>query len=422
MKANNNNIVSWTILFLIWPFGAFILSLFNGLKRNTAIVIYMFSFLLGYQAVVSGHDMEAYRARFESLSGYVSWSKLFQKLMHLYSSDQSFVIDSFSEKPDIYADLVHLLSSSITTDVRLFWGIISLVYTFFFIETLKKLHKRIIKINEKHILIIAMLLLIYVIPFSRGVTGIRFWTAFWMFNYGVVMSFEPGNRKKLIFCFLTPLVHYSFLLGVGILLISRISAFYKVFSHKWFIPVVTVIALAISQSAFVSILIDLFSVMDEGTISSSSSGYFKDEKLTSGINHAGNWYINFNYYGFQGVVGFIYLLFSFSKKSILSPKLISLTNLFYMLYLFTLPMSVTYHRFNYIFCFLALYSLVLNYPTHKVYIKRLLLITLPFLILRILVHSRIDFYLIDIQFLLDNIVTVFMEHSNVSLSEFIIGH
>lgn len=120
---------------------------------------------------------------------------------------------------DLYHPLLSYFVSRFTNNYHIFFACAGLVFGYFFSRNLWYLLERI----NKHIKLIFFLLLIafaFTVPFWR-IQSVRFWTTTQMFFFGAFPFIFENKKKYFWVCFLTPLFHWAYILGLVILLIYK---------------------------------------------------------------------------------------------------------------------------------------------------------------------------------------------------------
>lgn len=196
------------LMFFIWPFGSFIISVATLHKyKSSRIIFVMFAVLYGYTFVFSneyGADngrvvKEFYSVSEMSLSGFSEF----------LSSENT---------TDVFLPFSYYLVSKISKNPQVLYAFFALIYSLFFILSYQFI---LLLINGKRldyrIMIFLILYLVY-IRFS-AINGVRFWIACFIFIYGIMKVIIDNNYWYLILILLTPFIHFSYFLGLIILAI-----------------------------------------------------------------------------------------------------------------------------------------------------------------------------------------------------------
>ncbi len=201
------------ILFLIWPFLAFVLALTDYGKKESKKIVYLFLIYYGLTCVIDiGYYIDAagYALKLKENS-QLPFSHLFEILGNLYSSKDSI---------DIVEQLLSFLVSRFTTDHRMLFASFAAIYGFFYLKTIGLLHDKYVK-NPNWDALIFLGFFAFLLPIM-SISGFRMWTAAWIFIFGVYHVVVKGDKRFLIVTFAATLVHWSFLTINGILFIYLI--------------------------------------------------------------------------------------------------------------------------------------------------------------------------------------------------------
>jgi len=418
-------------MFILWPFGAFVMALKNGFNRHYQYIILAFSFLFGYSVYLFGGDILSYEERFYEVAK-LNWAEFVDILI--------FKIDPFTpslnyqyyretnQKPDIYAFGLQFLVSRLSDSPRLFWGLVSLIYTKFFLLFINEVKQQfeIYHFRIYHLIFISFL--IFVIPFYVAVTGVRFWTALLLFMFLLLKTTNSGKSKYIYFSLVTMLIHYSFFVPVSLLFIiyylplkKWITRFVVLFSIFFFITS--------SATGILSFIEEKVSVVDETSIGESMTTYTDveyhgDRKLKAGQR---NWYVRLRSDSLFYILVAAFLIEFFGITRLVENRYTK--NLSPYLILFFAIALIGYNlgsmgRFKNIFYLLSMARYVIIFPLNyqSKYLKYLAVVLGPSLLLYVAVTFRAGFYFVDPLLLISNPIILFLEHSGESLSEFIVGH
>jgi hypothetical protein len=249
------------------------------------------------------------------------------------------------------------------------------------------------------------------------------WTAAHIFIYGLLPFLLDGNKKRIIFCFMSILVHYSFVFPVGLLLLyitagNRISVYFGLYLFSFFLS-------EINLDVF-NYYIENYTpeILQERTAGYRSEAYV--ENFREGAPETQRWYAV--WYGKAlswAIAGFLTMLYLFGRNFFRDK--IDWLNLFS----FTLLMSGVANIFSSIpsmgifttvgnMCSLFLIALyVQNVPQERA-LKRYFWVAVPALLLYIVVALRIGMYSMSATSVLGNPMLAFLimgEH--ISLNDFI---
>ena len=202
------------ILFLIWPFLAFILALTDYSKKESKKIVYLFLIYYGLTCVIDiGYYVDAvgYALKLKENS-QLPFSHLYEMIGSLYSDKDSI---------DVVEQLLSFLVSRFTTDHRMLFASFAALFGFFYLGTINKLHEKYIK-NPNWDALIFLGFFAFLLPIM-AISGFRMWTAAWIFIYGAYHVVLKGDKRFFIVTFAATLVHWSFFTINGILLIYVIA-------------------------------------------------------------------------------------------------------------------------------------------------------------------------------------------------------
>ncbi len=195
-------------LFIIWPLGAFICSLFDIKSKKSAFVFVVFAMLFGFSISFSDTSADSYR--------YAEAFKRFDNTL-TYSS----IVDMYrsGELRDMYRLLLFYFTSLFSNNPKVMYAFAGLIYGVFSYLSLR------VFVNERgprwdrYMFVLALLFFTY--SSLANINGFRFWTG------GLVLFYSTYNfiiQKKTgwgIGILITPLFHYGFVLIVPILILYR---------------------------------------------------------------------------------------------------------------------------------------------------------------------------------------------------------
>jgi len=117
---------NYFILFLLWPFVAFLTALANFSREESRKVVYVFLVYYGLNFFIgdTGYVDSMGYARDLELHATLPFSEFFRILGGLYSSDDAV---------DIYKPLVSFVVSRFTDDHRVLFGVLAAVFGFIFL-------------------------------------------------------------------------------------------------------------------------------------------------------------------------------------------------------------------------------------------------------------------------------------------------
>ena len=194
------------LAFIVWPFLAMIESIRNYREPWAKNGIWLFVIFFGFTFVPrAGNDSMGYIVRLQELhNADVSLS---QVLGMLYKDGSKYL--------DVIQTLITYLVSRVTGDYRILFAVSGAIFGFFFSRNIWSL----IMATEGKLGAIEKILLVLlalVIPLWY-INGVRFWTAAHIFIYGAIQILLYGRMKGFLIASISVLMHFSFILPVGIL-------------------------------------------------------------------------------------------------------------------------------------------------------------------------------------------------------------
>lgn len=428
MNRSYKNFEYSLALFVIWPFGMFIYALKNYFSKNNQLIILAFSFLYGYSVFFdSGGDILRYKETYEDVTSF-KWNDYFYLLTNAWSPDKNtnYVLNAATNKPDVFALSLSFIISRFTDNPRWFWAFLSLIYTFLVLNFINTIRKETHWINNSFTQRIFFVGLVFVVPFYVGVTGVRFWPALFIFTtYATLFSYQR-KLKYLILAASSILFHYSFFVPFLLLILSFFIP-RKQGIYKLLIIISVFIFISNSISSSLGIIKNLSSNFEETSIEEASSSYTDEENLNERVlnTQKTNWYVRLKTESilyFLLIIGILDVLgvFRFNENNF-SKKMYPLMFIFLILTLLTKDLG-SISRFRYVFYLLILSRYTILAGIQPLKLKLISYIFLPILVLYIIVSFRAGFYTVEPTLLLNNMIAIFFTHSDVSLSEFLIGH
>lgn len=415
------------LFYFVFPFFGLVQGMKNFLKRNSVLPIVIFGFWFGYTVFYYSGDVLHYRDNFKFLIDY-TWNDFFTIVWNNYSREGVGIFNKdnlFHSKPDLFAITLGFLISRITEEPRLFFAVLGVIYFFLVSHFLKE---AVVYTNSSYNKNwkLFFIFLVFIVPFYVGITGVRFWTALFLFGWMVLRFINTGKTKFVFFAAFSCLMHYTFIFPVAVVSLTFFLKLNKSIAK----PVVilgVIYALLSSTTSSLDFISDIVKLADNEVIEESASSYLNQDRLSE--RHADvaatNWYvqwrihlINIFFLSFY-LIDFFYLR---NKNPVKSKFFERNYDIFFLISLFTLNLG-SIARFIYIFYFFVLIRLMEIHSSdcvkkYSIWSK----IALPILFLHILVTFRSGFYFVDPYLVfMPSILLVFFE-SDVSLSQLLIGH
>lgn len=192
---NNHKVTGGLVAFVVAPFATAIYAVTKAGEKWTYLVLALFTALFGYCAIPD-ETMDFYR--YLHLLDYFSWA------------------DTSAFGTDKYVYLVTGLVSNVTRNGHILMAVFGAIYGLLFAISLQFFTDK-EKGLPKYVYLFFVMLFANAVSL-KGLGGVRFGTATFMFFIGVYNYIITKNCKFLILIALSPLVHFSFILYDGIFL------------------------------------------------------------------------------------------------------------------------------------------------------------------------------------------------------------
>ena len=214
------------ILFLISPFIAFLYSLRNMKAKSSYVVFFLFCVFFGMAFTVPSGKSEEF-----GLDGAV-YRQIFEQ-SSIYNSDEYVLLLSdyaqFDEgSKDFYVISLSFLLSRLTDNYHVLFLVYAIVFAFFMLKSFRFLTEE--KEFDASLLSFLLAAMFILSNSIFNINGVRFWTASWIFVYGVFQVFRNNNKRYFLLICLSPMVHVSFYFVAAL---SLIAYFTKKYDRFW---------------------------------------------------------------------------------------------------------------------------------------------------------------------------------------------
>lgn len=228
LKEKRQDIAIKMVLFFVSPFLAFLYSLRRIKTKSSYFVFFLAAIFFGMSFTVSsgkdvvtgGFDGQFYRADFEDYK-YRTLGEFTDGFLGFISFDEG--------KKDYYFDTVAFYISRVTDNYHIMFMFFAIIFSYFSLKSLKFLTA------EKNFdASIVSYILVYLFLFNQifNINGVRFWTAAWIAVYSIFQIHKNANKKYVLLALLTPYIHGSYWIFLGVLLIAQL---FKKFEKIWII-------------------------------------------------------------------------------------------------------------------------------------------------------------------------------------------
>lgn len=225
LKEDNRDIADKIILFVISPFLAFLYSLQRIKTKSSYVVFFLFSVCFGLSFTIDSGKSESmqfdgasYREKFEQY-GNTTNHEYYSGLKEFFSFDEG--------AKDYYFDTVAFYVSRFTDNYHVMFMLFAVVFAFFSLKSFKFLTS---EDNFNTTLACFILAYLFMINQIFNINGVRFWTAAWVAVFVIFQIFRNGNKKYFLLALLTPFIHGSYWVFIGVLLLAY---FFKRYEKLW---------------------------------------------------------------------------------------------------------------------------------------------------------------------------------------------
>ncbi len=215
-KIEGKTIVS-ILTFMIFPFFSMLCSLFKVKNKRNLWVLFFFYLMFGLCFTINPDlefDSERYVEQFRRLGS--------DNLRDIYIAN--IMVDG--DAGDVYFPVVAWIAKNIAgTNYHVMFTLFALVIAIFTVKTIKIFYKHFF--NGQWWMYSWMVFLLIMNNSVFNINGMRFWTAAWMLAYGMLSFFAEQRKIGLVWVFITPLVHVTFILPILLFAISELTRRFK---------------------------------------------------------------------------------------------------------------------------------------------------------------------------------------------------
>jgi hypothetical protein len=209
---DNSNFRNYLILFLLWPFLAFLMALKNYNQKESKKIVYLFLIYYGLTFVIGniGVDSERYALSLMQ-NAELPFSALFDIVGGLYKDTTV----------DIAEPLISFFVSRFTSYHGVLFAVFAAIFGFFYLKSINLLYDR-YKENRGLNTFILLVFFVMIVPITL-INGFRMYTATWIFffaSWHVIVNRDP---KYLLLAGAASLIHWSFLSANAILIIYYLA-------------------------------------------------------------------------------------------------------------------------------------------------------------------------------------------------------
>lgn len=200
---------SFFILFLIWPFLAFLIALTDYTRKESRAVVFFFLVYYGLTFVSDNILMDSYR--------YVETWQFYAGLpmKDIFRAISGYYFHSASV--DFAAPLIAFLISRFTESHHVFFAAFAAIFAFFYLRSFNFLYDQ-YREKPNWNAWIFMTFSLVVIPIT-SLSVLRMWIAAWIFFYGTYQVLQTHKFKYVLLALSACLMHWSFM-TLSVLLIG----------------------------------------------------------------------------------------------------------------------------------------------------------------------------------------------------------
>jgi len=247
---------SYLILFIIWPFLAFLIALADYSRREAKGVVFFFLVYFGLTFVSDNELMDSFRYvdtwRFYAT---LPFKDIFKALSGYYS---------YSASVDFIEPLIAFIISRFTERHQVFFAVFAAIFAFFYLRSYNLLYDQ-YKASPNLNSWIFMVFTLVIIPITN-LSVLRMWIAAWIFFFGTFKVLQSHKFKFVLIALSASLVHWSFI-TLSLLLI----AYYFAGNRRLIYTPLAIASFFISQ--FLNPILDFVALSLGGGIGARVEGY-----------------------------------------------------------------------------------------------------------------------------------------------------
>ena len=213
----SKNPILLVLIFLFWPFGAFLIAIKTFYLKESKVIIYLFMILFGFTFVFFNEDLDSFSyAEYFSSTASLSFDEFIKVYSNFLSSELTL---------DLAKPIIAFTFSRISDDPRVFYGAIAAIFGYFYLKNISTAYAKYVKKKNSNTLFYLLIFVLILNPIFY-INGFRFYTAVWIFFFGSYNFILYKQKKYLWLCFLSCLFHFSFIIP------SLVLLFYHFFGNK----------------------------------------------------------------------------------------------------------------------------------------------------------------------------------------------
>lgn len=177
-------------------------------QKEARKVIYFFLIYYGLTFVNNDPGVDAYRYALNLQANALLPFSDFSKVLSGLNSDTTV---------DFFEPFISFILSRITNHHSIYFAVWAIIFGFFYLKSIQLLYER-LKNNVGWNSMIVFIFFILILPITF-ISGVRMWTAAWIFFYGAYHVVLDRNPRFLLVTMSACLVHWSFLSVNAVLLV-----------------------------------------------------------------------------------------------------------------------------------------------------------------------------------------------------------
>lgn len=388
------------MLFLVWPLLSFTLCVANYKDKHFKNFLWLFCVFFGFTFVISNEGLDA--------AVYRDW------LIGAHAETTSFA-EHLSFSQDYFNTILTYFVAQFTGDYRVLFAFYGLVFGYFYSRNLSYFISK-IKRNNHVLILIVLLFFALIIPFWK-INGFRFFTATQILLYCLIQILLEKRSKYFLLAFLIPLVHFSFVFPVAVLVLTYfVKPFLKLYWGFFFA------SLFLVELDLTSILTFLptETIYEEKIIAYTHEQYV--EKIQKATNNA-SWFL----YNRTHLMTYVFLFFSFyivffKNKLLQNEQWVKFLSFGLLLHSISLLLSIIPSMDRYIvvsqFALAGFLLLFIGKYIHLYWMKRQLPLYILPMLLYIVVEVRLSLQYIGLNTLFSNPMIAWAIENETALINF----
>lgn len=191
-------------LFLLWPFGSFLLALRSIPSRKSGIIYVLFTTLFGYAFSFTTISADSYRVAWGFSNSH-------------YTIEKTFKNYGIGAITDVYKSLMYSLTQSFSDNPKVLFALFGLVFGFFSYKSLKLLLD--IKVSQRDLYVGIIALVYFASNAIININGARFYTAAIIALCAIINLMYYNKKIWILPLIITVFIHFSYLFIVPLILL-----------------------------------------------------------------------------------------------------------------------------------------------------------------------------------------------------------